>query len=187
LLELAEALGEVDVLLTSTGARSILVEHADLAPVMVTRPDRPLLVVDVAVPRDVDPGVASIPGVTLLDIDDLRAFADKGLQERRGEIPAAQGIVDEEVARWIDHSTAREVAPLIAAMREWADDVRKGELDRAKTRLDELEPREREAVEAITRGIVAKLLHEPTVRLKEVAGTPRGERLSEALRDLFSL
>jgi glutamyl-tRNA reductase len=187
LLELAEALGEVDVLLTSTGARSILVEHADLAPVMVTRPDRPLLVVDVAGPRDVDPGVASIPGVTLLDIDDLRAFADKGLQERRGEIPAAQGIVDEEVARWIDHSTAREVAPLIAAMREWADDVRKGELDRAKTRLDELEPREREAVEAITRGIVAKLLHEPTVRLKEVAGTPRGERLSEALRDLFSL
>ncbi len=187
LLELADALGEVDVLLTSTGARSILVEHADLAPVMAARPDRPLLVVDVAVPRDVDPGVASIPGVTLLDIDDLRTFADKGLQERRGEMPAAQAIVEDEVARWIDHSTAREVAPLIAAMREWADDVRIGELDRAKTRLDELEPREREAVEAITRGIVAKLLHEPTVRLKEVAGTARGERLSEALRDLFSL
>ena len=187
LLELADALGEVDVLLTSTGARSILVEHADLAPVMAARPERPLLVVDVAVPRDVDPGVASIPGVTLLDIDDLRRFADKGLQERRGEIPAAQAIVEEEVARWIDHSTAREVAPLIAAMREWADDVRIGELDRAKTRLDGLEPREREAVEAITRGIVAKLLHEPTVRLKEVAGTSRGERLSEALRDLFAL
>jgi glutamyl-tRNA reductase len=187
LLELADALGEVDVLLTSTGARSILVEHADLAPVMAARPDRPLLVVDVAVPRDVDPGVAAIPGVTLLDIDDLRRFADKGLQERRGEIPAAQAIIEEEVARWIDHSTAREVAPLIAAMREWADDVRLGELERAKTRLDALEPREREAVEAITRGIVAKLLHEPTVRLKEVAGTARGERLSEALRDLFSL
>ena len=138
------------MLLTSTGARSILVEHADLAPVMAARPERPLLVVDVAVPRDVDPGVASIPGVTLLDIDDLRRFADKGLQERRGEIPAAQAIVEEEVARWIDHSTAREVAPLIAAMREWADDVRIGELDRAKTRLDGLEPREREAVEAIT-------------------------------------
>ena len=116
LLELADALNEVDVLLTSTGARSILVEHADLAPVMAARPNRPLLVVDVAVPRDVDPGVASIPGVTLLDIDDLRAFADRGIQERRNEIPAAQGIVDDEVARWIDHSTAREVAPLIAAM-----------------------------------------------------------------------
>ncbi len=171
LLELADALGEVDVLLTSTGARSILVEHADLAPVMASRGDRPLLVVDVAVPRDVDPGVASIPGVTLLDIDDLRTFADKGLQERRSEIPAAQTIVEDEVARWIDHSTAREAAPLIAAMREWADEVRVGELDRAKARLNELEPREREAVEAITRGIVAKLLHEPTVRLKEVAGT----------------
>ncbi len=187
LLELADALTGVDVLLTSTGARSILVEHADLAPVMEARPDRPLLVVDVAVPRDVDPGVARIPGVTLLDIDDLRTFADKGVAERRREVPAAQAIVDDEVARWIDHSTAREVAPLITALREWAEDVRAGEIDRAKARLDDLSPREREAVEAITRGIVAKLLHEPTVRLKEVAGTARGERLSEALRDLFAL
>jgi glutamyl-tRNA reductase len=187
LLELAEALTGVDVLLTSTGARSILVEHADLAPVMDARRDRPLLVVDVAVPRDVDPGVASIPGVTLLDIDDLRTFADKGVAERRREVPAAQAIVEEEVGRWLDHSTAREVAPLITALREWAEDLRAGELDRAKARLDDLSPREREAVEAITRGIVAKLLHEPTVRLKEVAGTARGERLSEALRDLFAL
>ena len=188
LLELADALAEVDVLLTSTGARSILVEHADLAPVMAARPSRPLLVVDVAVPRDVDPGVASIPGVTLLDIDDLRAFADRGLAGASQRDPCSAGASSTtRSTRWIDHSTAREVAPLVAAMREWADGVREGELERAKTRLEASSRREREAVEAITRGIVAKLLHEPTVRSKEVAGTPRGERLAEALRDLFAL
>ena len=91
LLELADALAEVDVLLTSTGARSILVEHADLALVMAASAERPLLVVDVAVPRDVDPGVASIPGVTLLDIDDLRAFADRGIARASHEIRRSAG------------------------------------------------------------------------------------------------
>lgn len=187
LSELPDALVDVDVLLTSTGATSIMVEHADLAPAMVARPGRPLLVVDVAVPRDVDPGVAELPGVTLLDMDDLRCFADTGVAGRRREIERVQVIVDDEVDRWLEASTARAVAPLVGELRERAEAVRVAELDRFRARLDGLDDRQREAVEAVTRGLVAKLLHEPTVQVKAAAGSPRGERLADALRELFRL
>jgi glutamyl-tRNA reductase len=184
---LAAALAEVDVLLTSTGASSVLVELGDLAPVMGQRQGRPLLIVDVAVPRDVDPAVASLDGVTLLDMDDLRAFAARGLAGRQREIARVEEIVAAEVERYAAVSTAREVAPLVVALREAAESVRAAELDRFAARLAELSPAEREAVEALTRAIVQKLLHAPTVQLKDAAGTPRGERLADALRTLFEL
>jgi len=187
LADLNESLAEVDLLLTSTGAASIMLEHGDLARVMAARDGRPLLIVDVAVPRDVDPTAADLAGVTLLDMDDLRAFADAGIAERRGEVAAVQAMLVEEVERFVAVSSAREVAPLVAALHDRAESVRLGELDRQRARLAELEPREAAAVEALTRGIVAKLLHDPTVGLKDAAGTPRGERLAEALRDLFDL
>lgn len=185
--DVAAALTEADLLLTSTGSTSIILEQADLAPVMAKRPRRPLLVVDVAVPRDVDPAVAYMPGVTLLDIDDLRVYADAALQERQREVPGARSIIEAEVQRWVDHATAREVAPLVAALHEHGESIRSRELERFRGRLDRLGDDEREIVEALSRGIVAKLLHEPTMRIKDVAGTPRAERLAEALRDLFSL
>lgn len=187
LAELNTALCEVDLLLTGTGASSIMLEHGDLARVMHLRDGRPILVVDVAVPRDVDPSSADLPGVTLLDMDDLRAFAEAGQAERRREVAVVRKILDEELDRFLALSSAREVAPLISALHERADEVRRGELERYRKRLGELDERQFEAVEALSRGIVAKLLHDPTVGLKDAAGSPRGERLAEALRDLFSL
>lgn len=178
---------DVDLLLTSTGASSIMLEQADLVPVMADRPGRPLLIVDIAVPRDIDVAVAEVDGITLLDMDDLRVFAEAGVQERRREVTAVDRIVAEELDRYLTVSTAREVAPLVTAMRDRADEIRQGELDRYRSRLDGLGERESEAVEALTRAILAKLLHEPTVRLKDAAGTPRGERLAESLRSLFDL
>ena len=186
LADLGEALRDCDVLLTSTGAQTLMLEHADLEPVVAARTS-PLLVVDVAVPRDVDPSVADFPEVTLLDMDDLRAFAEAGIDERRGEVASVQQLLDDELERFVGVASAREVAPLIAALRGRADDVRQAELDRFSSRLAGLDPHEREAVEALTAGIVAKLLHDPTVELKDAAGSPRGERLAEALRDLFAL
>ena len=185
--ELPRHLAEVDVLLTSTGASSVILEHGDLASVVGKRNGRNLLIVDIAVPRDVDPAAAELDGVTLLDMDDLRAFAEVGLAERRREITAVQAIVDAELDRYVDESTARSVAPLVAALRVRAEEVRSGELDRLSGRLGELDERQREVVEALAAGIVGKLLHEPTVRLKDAAGTARGERLAEALRDLYDL
>jgi len=96
-------------------------------------------------------------------------------------------MVGEELDRYMGVSSAREVAPLVAALRDQADAVRRAELDRYRAKLGELDERQLEAVEALTHGIVAKLLHQPTIGLKDAAGTPKGERLAEALRDLFDL
>jgi len=185
--ELGEALTQVDVLLTSTGAPEPLLTVDDLVPALAARAGRPLLIVDVAIPRDVEPGARHLDGVTVLDLDDLRAFARAGLEDRRREVARVHGIIDEEVSAYLSDVLARQAAPTVAALRTRADDIRRAELDRFRGRLEGLDARQREAVEAVTRGVVAKLLHEPTVRLKDAAGTPRGERLAEALRSLFDL
>ena len=180
-------LADVDVLLTSTGAPSAIVDRSDLAPVVDARNRRPLLIVDVAMPRDIDPSVAELPGVQLLDLDDVRSFVEAGLAERRREVGRVRAIIDEERARYLDSVTAREVAPMITALRERAEALRVAELERQRGRLEHLDPKQREAVEAVTRGLLANLLHDPTVHLKDAAGTPKGERLSDALRELFDL
>jgi len=184
---LGAALEDADLLLTSTASPTVLLHADDLEPVMAARPERPLLVVDIAVPRDVDPGVGRLPGVDLLDMDDLRAFADAGMAGRRSEIDRVQAIVDEEVERYAAVATARELAPLVVALRRRGEDLRAAELERFAPRLEGLDPKQREAVEALSRALLAKVLHGPTVRLKEAAGSPGGERLAESLRALFDL
>jgi glutamyl-tRNA reductase len=183
---LAGALEDVDVVLTTTGSPSVLLEASDVAGVMDCR-ERDLLIVDVAVPRDVDPAVGRLPGVTLLDMDDLRAFAEAGIASRRGEIVKVEALIAEEVQRYADEASAREAAPLVAALRDRAEQIRQAELTRLASKLDGLDERQRQAVEALTRGIVNKLLHEPTVRVKDAAGSPHGDALAEALRVLFDL
>jgi glutamyl-tRNA reductase len=187
LSDLPAALAEVDVLLTSTGATSIMLEHADLEPIVKARGDRPLLVVDIAVPRDIDPSVAELPGVTLLDMHDLRRFAQAGVQEREREVRAVERIVVDEVDRFLEARSGRAAAPLVAALHARAEELRQAELERFRSRLAGLDPRQRAAVEALTRGLMAKVVHEPSVKLKDTAGTPRGERLAEALRDLYDI
>jgi glutamyl-tRNA reductase len=185
--DLPAELVTADVLLTSTGASTIMLEHADLASAMGHRDGRSLLIVDIAMPRDVDPAAGALEGVTLLDMDDLRRFVAVGVKGRQREASRAQVIIDDELNRYRSTTTAREAAPLVTALREQAEAVRSTELDRAAARLSDLDENQRAAVEALTKGIVAKLLHVPTVRLKDAAGTAKGDRLSDALRDLFDL
>jgi glutamyl-tRNA reductase len=185
--ELSEALLRVDVLVTTTGAQDLILEAADINALAAQRDHRDLVIVDVAVPRDVDPAARQIPGVTLLDMDDIGAFIDKGLEGRNNEVESVRSIVDAEVDRYQAMASAREVAPLISDLRVRAESIRSGELKRAAARLADLDPAQREAVEALTKGIVNKLLHEPSVRLKDAAGRARGDRLAESLRDLFDL
>jgi glutamyl-tRNA reductase len=187
LLELPNHVAEVDLLLTSTGSRAAMVEAADVRRVMDARGGRPLLVVDIAVPRDVSPAVGAIDGVTLLDMEDLQAFVDQGLAERRKEVVRVQAILADELAGYLAATSAREVSPAVVALRTRADEMRSAELVRFQPRLAYLEPAELEAVEALTRSVVAKLLHEPTVVLKGAAGTSRGDRLLVALRELFGI
>jgi glutamyl-tRNA reductase len=185
--DIDRSLAEVDLLLTSTGASSMMLEHSDLARVMDARDGRDLLIVDVAVPRDVDPAAADLDGVTLLDMDDLRAFAEAGISERRREVAAVELMVADEVTRFVAISTATEVSPLVGELHEHAEEIRRAQVDRARRRLSSLDDDQRDAVEALTKAIVASLVHDPTVHLKAAAGTPRGERLAEALRELFDL
>lgn len=182
---LGEAIRDADVVLTSTGAGT----HV-LTPDVVGadgRLDRPVLIVDIAVPRDVDPAVAGLPGVTVLDLDDLTRWADRGRRQRLAEVERVEAIIDAEVDRFRFESTALQAAPLIASLRSEAERLRIRELDRHASRLDQLDASTRELVESISRGLVAKLLHEPSVRLRQQAGTPQGARNAAAVADLFDL
>ena len=185
--EVEPALVAADVVITTTGATDIVLEHSDIDEVMTRRGGAELLIVDVAVPRDVDPAVRGLPGVTLLDMDDLGDFVRQGRAGREQEIDSVRAIVENEVEHYLIEASAREVAPLIAALRARAHEVTTAELDRHASRLAGLSAAQRVAVESLLRGVVNKLLHEPTVRLKDAAGHARGDRLAEALRDLFDL
>ncbi|MFZ9482458.1 MAG: glutamyl-tRNA reductase [Ilumatobacteraceae bacterium] len=184
--ELAAALASCDVLLTCTGAGSVLIDH-DTVTTARGELESPLLIVDIAVPRDVAAEVERHPQVTLLNLDHLRDWAARGLAQRAAEADRVRSIVGEEVERFGLESTARQAAPLVAQLYEKAEAVRQSELDRFAGKLSSLDPAQRDTVEAVTKGIVAKLLHQLSVRLKDDAGTPQGERNAAAVRDLFDL
>ena len=184
---LAESLCEADVVVTCTGAGSTVIDADMVKNSMLQRPDRPLFIVDIAVPRDVDSDVANIDGVTLLDLDNLRDWAARGQAQRATEALAVRDIIVQEIERFNMETTARQAAPLVAQLHERAEAVRAAEIDRQSKKLSLLTPEQQDAVDAVTKGIVAKLLHDMSVRLKDDAGTPRGERNSAAVRDLFDL
>jgi len=187
LADLSGALTRVDLLLTGTGATSTIVDHADLSRVLADRANRPLVIVDVAVPRDIDPSAGFIEGVTLLDMDDLGEFAARGRRERDREVASVETIVSDEVVRFGDDRSARGVAPLIASLHREAEAVRRNEVEHSDRLLSDLSPEERAAVEALTKRLVAKLIHNPTISVKDAAGTPKGDRLADSLRDLYGL
>jgi glutamyl-tRNA reductase len=185
---LSEAVAAADVIVVGTGADEAVLTETLVAEARASRATtRPLHIVDIGVPRNVDPAVGELAGVTLADLDDLRDWADRGLSHRAAEAERVRVIVADEVERFLVESTARQAAPLVAAMHGAADRVRTAELERFAARFGDLDDSQREAVDALTKAIVAKLLHEPSVRLKAQAGTPQGERNAAALRDLFDL
>ncbi len=185
--DLPEVLPTVDVLLTATDSSEVHIGRDDIEAVMERRDGSPLLVVDVAVPRDVDPGAGQVPGVTVLDMDDLKQFTDDSLNERRREVSRVQSIIMDELERFQTDRTARELTPIVTSLRQRAESIRTAELDRFRAKLSHLDPDARNAVEALTAGILNKMLHEPTVRLKDAAGTARGELYADALAALFDL
>lgn len=185
--ELPCVLPVVDVLLTSAQSSGFLLDRDAVAEAMRERADRPLLVVDVALPRNVEPGVGGVAGVTLLDLADLRSFAELGRAERRREATRVAEIVAEEADRHAKEAEERRVAPLVQALHASAERIRLGELDHYRSRLGPLEGRQAEAVDAMTKAIVAKLLHSPTISLKAASGSAKGDRLAETLAELFGL
>jgi glutamyl-tRNA reductase len=178
----AGELADADVVLTAVAAESHVLHAADFAGVA-----GPLLVIDLGVPRNVEASVAGLDGVTLLDMDTLSVSVARALGDRQEESVAARAIVAGEVDRYRSASRQRGAAPVIASLRSHLETLRVAELERHRAQLADLSEEEWDHVDAATRAALAKMLHEPTVLLKETAGTPRGERLVEALRILFDL
>jgi glutamyl-tRNA reductase len=175
-------IADADVVLSAVAAESHVLRAADFAGVT-----GPLLVIDLGVPRNVDPEVALLGGITLLDMDTLSASVARALGDRADESVAARAIIASEVERFRTASRQRGAAPIISSLRARAESLRVAELERHRAQLADLSEEEWEHVDAATRAAVAKLLHEPTMLLKETAGTSSGERLVEALRTLFDL
>jgi glutamyl-tRNA reductase len=183
---LHESLAAADVVIAGTGSGEPLITEAVVTSARIGAVTE-LHVFDIGLPRDVEASVADLQGVTAFDLDDLRDWADRGRSNRELEAENVRAIVREEVENFGIESTARQAAPLVAAMHVAAESVRTGELERYALRLAGLGEAERKAVDALTKAIVAKLLHEPSVRLKSQAGTPQGDRNAAAVRDLFDL
>ncbi len=175
-----------DVVIASTGSGEPVIT-ADTVRAAGRGPEHPLSIIDIALPRDVSPDVAELPGVTVFDLDDLRDWADRGRAARDAEAMRVREIVAEEAEHYLLDATARQAAPLVASMHVAAESVRARELDRFAGKLAELDDAQRRHVDQLTRAIIAKLLHEPSVRLKSQAGTPQGARNAAAVRDLFDL
>ena len=186
--DLVTLLGEADVAFTTVGTSHPIVTRDLLEAALTRRTGRTdLVVVDLGVPRNVEPVASTLDGLVLLDMDDLRAAVADAITGRQDEVAAATGIVSDEVERYRAASRARDAAPMVSALRSRVEEVRRAELDRQRSKRSDLDDAQWEQVAAVTRAMVAKLLHQPSVTLKEAAGTPRGERLVESLRALFDL
>jgi glutamyl-tRNA reductase len=185
--QVATELGAADVVVSSTSAPGFVLGPAEAAGELRARRGRPLLFVDLAVPRDVDPVLGEIDGCFVYDIDDLEAVVDVSLAGRRDEAARAERVVADEAARFHEWQASLAIVPAIASLRARAEEIRAGELAKAESRLERLPESERKLVEAVTAQIVNKLLHLPTVRLKEAAVAADGVVYADVVRHLFGL
>jgi glutamyl-tRNA reductase len=186
---LVSALAQADLVVSSTGAAGVMIDADSVLEAIGSdgRSGRPLFMLDLAVPRDVDPAVAELDGVQLADIDDLRGVLDEQNAPAATEIERVRAIVAEEAGRFAAWRRAARFAPLIQVLRDRGDRIQAAELARVAPRLSGLSEREREAVEAMARGIVAKLLHTPIVKLRELSAPGAGDSVARAVADLFDL
>lgn len=185
LADLPELLAGADVVVSSTAATGVMITATQLAAVQQRRGGRPLAVLDLALPHDVDPDVRQLPGVTLLDLDALRAVTETG--GGGSEVEAARAVVAEEVSVFLGWQRAMRVAPTVVALRAKADALVEGELLRLRARVPTLAPDDYAEVADAVRRVAEKLLHGPTVRVKELAESPGGDAYADALRELFGL
>jgi glutamyl-tRNA reductase len=180
-----DELAEADVVVSSTSAGGVVLDREAVRSTLGARRGRPLFLIDLAVPRDLDPAIHELPGCYLYDIDDLQAVVAESLAGRRTEAARAEEIVAAEAERFRAWQASLDVVPAIASLRARAEEIRARELARA--RLGGLSEQDRRAVESLTSQIVSKLLHLPTVRMKEAAAGADGGTYADVVRDLFGL
>jgi glutamyl-tRNA reductase len=185
--DLRAELGQADIVITSTGAPGLVVHRADVEAAVAGRRGRPLFLIDIAVPRDVDPEVRSLSNVFLYDLDDLRTVSDANMRERQREAAAATTMVEEEIAAFLAGQRSRRAVPLLVALRERGEEIRKAELEKVRRKMGALTPEQERALEAATAAIVNKLLHGPTMCLKEMARDGQSDRQVTLVRRVLGL
>jgi glutamyl-tRNA reductase len=185
--QIEQELTRADVVVSSTSSPELVLRRSDLERAVRERRGRPLFLIDLAVPRDLDPAIHDLDGCYLYDIDDLEAVVAESLGARRREAEFAEAIVAEEAERFRTWQASLDVVPAIASLRARAEEIRRRELEKADARLGDLSEAERRAVESVTAQIVNKLLHLPTVRMKEAAAAADGVIYADAVRHLFGL
>jgi glutamyl-tRNA reductase len=181
------ALEAADVLISSTSAPHIIITHKMVQEAMARRNDRPLVLIDIAVPRDIDPDAGNLPHVRLYDMDNLNAQLEHSLAERMAEVPQVQAIVEEEVSEFKEYMKSLEMIPIIADMRQQAEAIRQSVLEKSLSRMPDLTDTERERIEAMTRALVKKILDTPTQRLRAEAACPHAPEYATVVRTLFGL
>ena len=183
---LVPSLAWADIVLASTGAPHTLIAPRHVREAFAGR-DRPLVLLDIAVPRDVDPDVGKLPRVRVYDLDALQDHLEDALAARRAAVPHVEAIVEEEVANFMAYLQTLDVVPIISAIRARAEEVRRAELEKTLRKMPHLTPEERARLDALTKAIVNKLLHTPTVVLKEEAKNARAAETAAIARRLFGL
>lgn len=182
-----QRLPEMDLVLCSTAAPHAIVERSHVEPAMRVRGDRPLCILDIALPRDVDPSVGTLANVFLYDLDDLQAVVAANLERRRAELPSAEQVIGEEVEQYWSWLAGLSAVPVLKTFRSQMDRVREEELARAMRKLGHLSPGDRQAIEHFSRALMNKFLHEPSVRLRAASANGHGLAIVDALRYLFAL
>jgi glutamyl-tRNA reductase len=184
---LLDALPEVDILLASSGATHYILTRDQMRAVISRRKNRPMFLIDIAVPRNIEPDVNKLDNVFLYDIDDLDKTVQSNIEGRNATAIEAEEIIREEVERMMQRLKTREVAPTIISLQEQLEVVRKGEIARMRARLGPMTPQQEQAIEAITRGIINKIAHGPITELRRTASHPEHAHLSDLIRRLFRL
>jgi glutamyl-tRNA reductase len=185
--KLSESLSDADIVISCTAACHYVLHFEQVQKEMQARPERPLLIIDIAVPRDVDPAVAQLEGVHLFDIDDLQNVVDANFQERRLEAVKAERIVKEELAEFNNWLNTLFVVPTIIALKEKAEQIKRTELNRAFNRLGSVTAREEKVITSLANSLVNQLLHDPIIQLKDTAASQQGHLITEVLQKLFRL
>ena len=185
--DLPAGIAEADLVLTGTGSGHIIIDHDMVAAAMSARRHRPLLIVDIAVPRDVEPACREVTGVSLHDVDDVQAIVERNASGREAEARRAETILGAEQAQFESWLSSLEVVPTVAALRERADEIVRRVLAENDGRWEAVSAGDRERLEKMARAIASRMLHEPTLRLKRAAGGDEAYLLVNALRELFGL
>ena len=187
LTELSEQVAEADLVVSATMSPHPLIDRELLEPIMAGRGGRPVFLVDLAVPRDIDPRVRDLPGVTLADVDELQVTVARNIGRREAEARRAQHVVEAELELFEHWMESLEVMPVIVGLREKADEIVTRVMAENENRWEEMSEADRQRVETMVRTVVGRMLHEPTVRLKEIAGSDDSYEILATVRDLFGL